>query len=71
MSGAFTSDILKGTPGRTMRGISTKCQEPSMQRVAGAGGSSLQFKAFFFEWFIKFQDTVLSGLGRRYYTSAN
>ncbi|KAG9240328.1 hypothetical protein BJ878DRAFT_571127 [Calycina marina] len=25
----------------------------------------------FFEWFIKFQDTVLSGLGRRYYTSAN
>ncbi|OBT60178.1 hypothetical protein VE03_10902 [Pseudogymnoascus sp. 23342-1-I1] len=25
----------------------------------------------FFEWFMKFQDTVLSGLGRRYYTSAN
>lgn len=25
----------------------------------------------FFEWFMKFQDTVLSGLRRRYYTSAN
>ncbi|KAJ8067034.1 hypothetical protein OCU04_004414 [Sclerotinia nivalis] len=25
----------------------------------------------FFEWFMKFQDTILSGLGRRYYTSAN
>lgn len=25
----------------------------------------------FFEWFMKLQDTVLSGLGRRYYTSAN
>ncbi|KFY03989.1 hypothetical protein V490_00032, partial [Pseudogymnoascus sp. VKM F-3557] len=25
----------------------------------------------FFEWFMKFQDTVLSGLDRRYYTSAN
>jgi hypothetical protein len=25
----------------------------------------------FFEWFIKFQDTILSGLGRRYHTSAN
>jgi hypothetical protein len=25
----------------------------------------------FFEWFMKFQDTVLSGLGHRYYTSAN
>jgi hypothetical protein len=26
---------------------------------------------FFFEWFMNFQDTVLSGLDRRYYTSAN
>ncbi|OAF59713.1 hypothetical protein VC83_03925 [Pseudogymnoascus destructans] len=25
----------------------------------------------FFDWFMKFQDTVLSGLGRQYYTSAN
>ncbi|PQE18224.1 hypothetical protein CJF32_00010706 [Rutstroemia sp. NJR-2017a WRK4] len=25
----------------------------------------------FFEWFMKFQDTILSGLGRRYYTSAS
>ncbi|KAG9230390.1 hypothetical protein BJ875DRAFT_487995 [Amylocarpus encephaloides] len=25
----------------------------------------------FFEWFMKFQGTVLDGLGRRYYTSAN
>ncbi|OBT82162.1 hypothetical protein VE02_10023 [Pseudogymnoascus sp. 03VT05] len=25
----------------------------------------------FFEWFMQFQDTVLSGLDRRYYTSAN
>ncbi|EDN94548.1 hypothetical protein SS1G_10422 [Sclerotinia sclerotiorum 1980 UF-70] len=25
----------------------------------------------FFKWFMKFQDTILSGLGRRYYTSAN
>lgn len=25
----------------------------------------------FFDWFMKFQDTVLNGLGRRYYTSAN
>jgi hypothetical protein len=25
----------------------------------------------FFEWFMKFEDTVLSGLGHRYYTSAN
>ena len=25
----------------------------------------------FFEWFMKLQDTVLSGLRRRYYTSAN
>ncbi|KAH6661767.1 hypothetical protein B0J14DRAFT_707992 [Halenospora varia] len=32
--------------------------EPSLQRP-------------FFEWFMKFQDTVLGGLGRRYYTSAN
>ncbi|KAL5318088.1 hypothetical protein ACEPPN_015192 [Leptodophora sp. 'Broadleaf-Isolate-01'] len=28
-------------------------------------------QGLFFEWFMKFQDTVLSGLGRRYYTSAN
>jgi hypothetical protein len=25
----------------------------------------------FFEWFMKFQDTLLSGLRRRYYTTAN
>ncbi|XMA19892.1 hypothetical protein WAI453_012683 [Rhynchosporium graminicola] len=28
-------------------------------------------QALFFEWFMKFQDTILNGLGRRYYTSAN
>ncbi|TEY37182.1 hypothetical protein BOTCAL_0526g00030 [Botryotinia calthae] len=29
------------------------------------------FQGLFFEWFMKFQDTILGGLGRRYYTSAN
>ena len=42
-----------------------------MLKVAGAGGQSLQCKVLFFEWFMKFQDTVLSGLDRRYFTSAN
>ncbi|KAG9233281.1 hypothetical protein BJ875DRAFT_535473 [Amylocarpus encephaloides] len=28
-------------------------------------------QSLFFKWFMKFQDTVLSGLRRRYYTSAN
>jgi hypothetical protein len=38
-------------------------------RWSGWPEPSLQ--GLFFEWFMKFQDTVLSGLDRRYYTSAN
>ncbi|KAI9799669.1 MAG: hypothetical protein M1825_004404 [Sarcosagium campestre] len=34
-------------------------------------GQNPRFKVFFLEWFMKLQDTILTGLGRRYYTSAN
>jgi hypothetical protein len=36
-----------------------------------SGWSEPSIQSLFFEWFMKFQDTVLSGLRRRYYTSAN
>jgi hypothetical protein len=35
-------------------------------KAVGAGGQSLTSK-YIFEWFMKSQDMVLSGLGRRYY----
>jgi hypothetical protein len=38
---------LRGRPGRTRRGISTKSQEPSIQKVAGVGGQNPQFKVNF------------------------
>jgi hypothetical protein len=39
-------------------------------KAVGAGGQSLTSK-YIFEWFMKSQDMVLSGLGRRYYALAN
>jgi hypothetical protein len=36
-----------------------------------SGWPEPSFQGPFFDWFMKFQDTVLDGLGRRYYTSAN
>jgi hypothetical protein len=36
-----------------------------------SGWPQPSIQSLFFEWFMKFQDTVLSGLRRRYYTSAN
>ena len=42
-----------------------------MQKIAGVVGQNLHFKVIFFEWFMKFQDTVLKGLLRKYYTSAS
>jgi hypothetical protein len=36
-----------------------------------SGWPEPSLQGLFFEWFLKFQDTVLSGLDRRYYTSAN
>ena len=53
------SDTSKEILGQTMQGISAKSREPNIQKVAGAVSHSLQFKVFF-EWFMNFQDTVLS-----------
>ncbi|KAH9203194.1 hypothetical protein DL95DRAFT_472613 [Leptodontidium sp. 2 PMI_412] len=56
--------------GKSTRGIPRTVESPiyrrSLERVVRAFNSKS-----FFEWFMKFQDTVLSGLRRRYYTSAN
>jgi len=44
---ASTSATSKERLGRTTRGIYTKSREPDIQKVAGAGGQSLQFKVCF------------------------
>ena len=36
-----------------------------------SGWSEPLLQGLFFEWFMTFQDTILSGLGYKYYTSAN
>jgi hypothetical protein len=48
-------------------------EESRAQYIEGrwSGWPEPSLQDHFFEWFMKFQDTVLSGLGRRYYTSAN
>jgi hypothetical protein len=51
-------DIYEESRAQYAEGRWSEWPEPSLQ-------------APFFEWFMKFQDTVLSGLRRRYYTSAN
>ena len=53
-----TRDIYENSRHQYVEGRWSGWPEPSAQ-------------ASFFEWFMKFQDTVLSGLDRRYYTSAN
>ena len=70
-SEASTSDTSKGSRGRTTRGISTKSREPQYIEGRWSGWPEPSLQDHFFEWFMKFQDTVLSGLSRRYYTSAN
>ncbi|KAH8585983.1 hypothetical protein B0O99DRAFT_695910 [Bisporella sp. PMI_857] len=52
-------DIYEESRAQYTEGRWSGWPEPSIQSL------------FFFEWFMKFQDTVLSGLRRRYYTSAN
>jgi len=49
------------------------CEKSMAQYAEGrwSGWPEPSLQGPFFEWFIKFQDTVLSGLRRRYYTSAN
>ncbi|KAG9245612.1 hypothetical protein BJ878DRAFT_533795 [Calycina marina] len=51
-------DIYEGSRAQYIEGRWSGWPEPSIQGP-------------FFEWFMKFQHTVLSGLRRRYYTSAN
>jgi hypothetical protein len=51
-------DIYEESKAQYAEGRWSEWPEPSLQGP-------------FFEWFMKFQDTVLSGLRRRYYTSAN
>ncbi|KAF7907344.1 uncharacterized protein EAF01_004931 [Botrytis porri] len=51
-------DIYNESRAQYAEGCWSRWPEPSLQGP-------------FFEWFTKFQDTILSGLGRRYYTSAN
>ena len=53
-----TRDIYENSRHQYAEGRWSGWPEPSAQGL-------------FFEWFMKFQDTVLSGLDRRYYTSAN
>ncbi|PQE09263.1 serine threonine- kinase Sgk2 protein [Rutstroemia sp. NJR-2017a BBW] len=53
-----TRDIYKESRAQYAEGRWSGWPEPSLQ-------------GRFFEWFMKFQDTILSGLGRRYYTSAS
>ena len=51
-------DIYEQSRAQYTEGCWTGWPEPSLQGP-------------FFEWFMKFQDSVLSGLRRKYYTSAN
>ncbi|PQE24972.1 serine threonine- kinase Sgk2 protein [Rutstroemia sp. NJR-2017a BVV2] len=53
-----TRDIYEESRAQYAEGRWSGWPEPSLQGP-------------FFEWFTKFQDTILSGLGCRYYTSAN
>ncbi|TGO43961.1 hypothetical protein BCON_0689g00010 [Botryotinia convoluta] len=53
-----TKDIYEESRAQYAKGRWSGWPEPSLQGP-------------FFEWFTKFQDTILSGLGRRYYTSTN
>jgi hypothetical protein len=53
-----TRDIYEESRAQYTKGYWNGWPEPSIQGP-------------FFEWFMKFQDTVLGGLGRKYYTSAN
>ncbi|KAE8441377.1 hypothetical protein EG329_005004 [Mollisiaceae sp. DMI_Dod_QoI] len=52
------SDIYEGSRAQYTEGRWSGWPEPSIQGL-------------FFEWFMKFQDTILGGLRRRYHTSAN
>ncbi|KAJ2901648.1 uncharacterized protein MKZ38_001607 [Zalerion maritima] len=49
------------------------CEKSMAQYAEGrwSGWPEPSTQSSFFEWFMKFQDIVLSGLHRRYYTSAN
>jgi len=70
--------MLDGSLGGTLRRRPSREWREYLRRVKSqciesrwSGGQNSQFKVNFFECFMKLGDTVVSGLGRRYYNSAN